>query len=200
MLAPALDLTGEHGLRDIADRLLEHQRVEYIHEGALTFVATPGFPHLKIVSLLTKRFMNAHLVGDSLIEWDVHAEHLQWEFRDGSDRFFVPDLAVAHPGANSKEELQNKAVLIVEVTSPGCKAVANDLDVKPKRYARGGVPLYLLVDQARSEWTLHSLIDGWPRYEVHSSGRYGVPIELPKPFGFSIPTDEWPPYTSDKDQ
>lgn len=195
MVAQMVELTGDHGLRDIADMLLEHQRVEYIHEGALTFVAMPGFSHLKIVRLLTKRFVSAHLLGESAVEWDVDAEHLQWEFRDGSRRFLVPDLAVSYPGAGSRHELQDSVVLVAEVTSPGCETVANDFEIKPKRCARNGVPFYLLVDQEKGEWTLHSLIAGRPRYDIHSTGSYGAPIDLPEPFGFSLPTDEWPPYT-----
>jgi hypothetical protein len=39
---------------------------------------------------------------------------------------------------------------------------------------------------------LHQLIESLPEYQVLSSGRYSEPIDLPDPFGFSIPTDEWP--------
>lgn len=200
MLAELLDLTGRHGLRDIADRLLEHQRVEYLHEGALTFVATPGIPHARIVSSLVNSFAVAKYAGLTPVKWFVASENIQWEFRDGLKRFSIPDLTVAYPEFEDRQSLQDNIVLVAEVTSPGCETAKDDFETKPKRYARGGVPLYLLIDQQKAEWTLHSLIDGWPRYEVHSSGRYGVPIELPKPFGFGIPTDEWPAYKSDEDR
>ncbi|MBS2963654.1 Uma2 family endonuclease [Actinocrinis puniceicyclus] len=134
-------------------------------------------------------------MGETSVERDVHSEHLQWEYRDGSRRFFIPDVAVAYPGARSRQELQDYVVLIVEVTSPDSPdTVANDFGVKPKRYAKNGVPFYLLVDQERGEWMLHSLIKDRPRYEVHSTGAYGKPIVLPEPFGFSIDTTQWPPY------
>jgi Uma2 family endonuclease len=191
----ATDLTGVHTFRELADRLLETRRVEYVREGELIFVPPAGFPHLTIVRYLVKRFNNVSVLGETSVEWDVDSEHLQWEFRDGSRRFFIPDLAVAYPGAKSRQELQDNVVLIVEITSPDSPdTVKNDLDTKPKRYAKNGVPFYLLVDQAKGTWTLHSLIKDWPRYEVHSSGAYGEPILLPEPFGFTIETADWPPY------
>lgn len=195
MSASALGLTGKHDLRDIADRLLESERVEYVHEGELIFVPPAGFPHLTIVEALIDQFGEAKYSGLTPIRWQVSPEHLQWEYRDGSRRFFIPDLAVAYPGATNRHELQDNVVLIVEITSPDSPdTVANDFGVKPKLYARNGVPLYLLVDQDRSEWILHSLIKDEPRYEVHSIGAYGKQIVLPEPFGFSIETAEWPPY------
>lgn len=195
MSGSALGLTGKHDLRDIADRLLESERVEYVHEGELIFVPPAGCPHLTIVQYLVERFYAVRFSGESPIRWEAHSEHLQWEFRDGSKRFFIPDLAVAYPGATSRHELQDNVVLIVEITSPDSPdTVANDFGIKPKRYAQNGVPLYLLVDQERGEWTLHSLIKDRPRYEVHSTGAYGKQIMLPEPFGFSIETAEWPSY------
>jgi hypothetical protein len=54
------------------------------------------------------------------------------------------------------------------------------------------VPLYLLVDQERRTWTLHALAEGWQRYQVAADGRFGEPVPLPAPFGFSLPTAGWP--------
>ena len=48
----------EHpSLREIADALLEYQRVEYIEDDRLTFVATPGFSHAEIVNLISEAFI-----------------------------------------------------------------------------------------------------------------------------------------------
>jgi hypothetical protein len=197
--APAPGLTGEHDPRDIADRQPMAERVEYVREGALIFVPPAGFPHLTIVELLIDRFGEAKYRGLTPIRWQVSAEHLRWEFRDGSRRFFIPDLAVAYPGAKSRQGIQDNVVLLVEITSPDWpETVKNDRDVKPKRYAKNGVPFYLLVDQESGSWKLHALIKGWPRYDVVATGEYGEygePIELPEPFGFSVETADWPPYT-----
>ena len=48
----------------------------------------------------------------------------------------------------------------MEVTSPAsADTVYNDRVVKPRQYAKAGIPLYLLVDQERTAWTLHGLAD-----------------------------------------
>jgi hypothetical protein len=52
-------------------------------------------------------------------------------------------------------------------TSPASPdTVLNDRATKPREYAKAGVPLYLLVDQERAEWTLYALAEGWQRYQV----------------------------------
>lgn len=190
-----LGLTGVHDLRDIADRLLESERVEYVREGELIFVPPAGFPHLTIVESLIDQFGEARYSGMTPVRWQISPEHLQWEHRDGSKRFFIPDLAIAYPGAKSRQEIQDNVVLLVEVTSPDTpETVVNDRGIKPRLYAKNGVPFYLLVDQARGEWTLHSLAEHEPAYDIHSTGGYGKPILLPEPFGFTINTSDWPPF------
>jgi len=78
------------------------------------------------------------------------------------------------------------------VTSPAsADTVYNDRVVKPRQYARAGISLYLLVDQERTAWTLHGLSDK-PGYELLAAGKYGESVPLPAPFGFSIPSAEWP--------
>jgi hypothetical protein len=64
--------------------------------------------------------------------------------------------------------------------------------VKPVQYAKAGVPLYLLVDQELSRWTLHGLAAGWQRYQIAADGQYGEDIPLPAPLKFRIPTGGWP--------
>ena len=188
-------------LRTNAEELLEtqpHKRVEYIHDGALTIVALPGFSHARIVRLLTRRFdamSDAHLAP---LEWDVRSENFQFELADNPNKYFIPDLAVAYPGATSNRQFRENLVMVVEVTSPKSpETVKNDHGTKRKQYAKNGVPCYLLVDQAERSWTVHVLEGEWPGYRVHSHGRYGEAIKLPEPFGFAIPTDEWPPYTDE---
>ena len=63
--------------------------------------------------------------------------------------------------------------------------------VKPAQYARAGVPLYLLIDQERTAWTLYGLGDK-PGHQVLAAGKFGENVPLPAPFGFSIPSTEWP--------
>lgn len=195
----AMFADGPRTVREVADELLETQRVEYLEEGQLIFVPPAGFTHLTTLGLLTKSIIRAFPTLTD-VDWELGTENFQWEFADGTERFSIPDIIVALPGATSRAELRENIALIVEITSPKSpKTVQNDKSVKPKRYAKAGVPFYLLVDQHESSWTLHELRDDWPGYQIHSTGGYGELIELPKPFGFAIPTDQWPPYSEDGD-
>jgi Uma2 family endonuclease len=65
-------------------------------------------------------------------DWDINSENFQWEFLDGTRRFFIPDVAVTRPGARTPAEEQAGIVLVAEVTSPGSSdTVYNDRVVKP---------------------------------------------------------------------
>ena len=103
------------------------------------------------------------------------------------------DRAVDSESDRSTPAEERAAIaLIVEVTSPAsADTVYNDRVVKPRQYARAGISLYLLVDQERTAWTLHGLSDK-PGYELLAAGKYGESVPLPAPFGFSIPSAEWP--------
>jgi hypothetical protein len=185
-------------LRDIADELLEYQRVEYIDDGRLTFVAVPGFTHAKIVRMITRTIDSMWSAKTTPVEWDIRSENFQLERVDDPQKFFVPDIAVAYPGSRNNREFRENLAMVAEVTSPKSpETVRNDREVKPKQYAKAGVTCYLLVDQEQGSWTIYALDGDWPGYQVHSSGRYGMPVKLPEPFDFAIPTDEWPQYRED---
>jgi Uma2 family endonuclease len=176
-------------LRRLADQLLETRRVEYVDEGVLLVMKPPGFEHRMIMDSLNRAFYTS-LSAD----WRIHSQDFQWELTDGSKRFYVPDLVVVRPGATPDDE-RAAIAMIVEVTSPTSPdTVLNDRATKPKEYAKAGVPLYLLVDQERGEWTLFGLAEGWQRYQVAAGGKYGEQIPLPPPFGFAIETSDWPRY------
>ncbi len=187
-----LDDFNTNDLRSLADRLLETTKVEYVDEGYLLIINPPGIEHRRIVRSIVKTVILAFHTGQIVVNWAVD-ENFQWEFADGSRRFFIPDIALIHPDAGTAEEERAAIALIVEVTSPLSRdAVFNDRTVKPVQYAKGGVPLYLLVDQELGGWTLHGLAEGWQRYQIVSEGAYGQDVALPEPLGFTIPTSDWP--------
>lgn len=180
-------------LRQLADKLLETTRVEYVDEGVLLVMNPPAPDHRVIVRTLTEAIIVAAFTGATPVKWAVNSENYQWELPDGSRRFYVPDIVVTHPDARTPEEERASIVLVVEVTSPAsADTVYNDRVVKPPQYAKGGVPLYLLVDQERSAWSLHGLVGGKTGYQVLSAGKFGEDMPLPAPFGFSVPTQNWP--------
>lgn len=187
-----LDDFNNQDLRGVADRLLETTRVEYVDEGVLLIMNPPGIEHRRIVRGITESVIRAYYTGLIAVNWAVD-ENFQWEFADGSRRFFVPDIVLIRPDAVTAEQERAAIVLAIEVTSPSSRdAVINDRTIKPVEYAKGGVPLYLLVDQEPARWTLHALAEGWQRYQIMAEGAYGEDIVLPEPLGFSIPTAAWP--------
>jgi len=194
MSEPALRLDdfNNQDLRDVADRLLETTKVEYVDEGALLIMNPPGIEHRRIVRSVIDTVKRVYYTGQGAVNWEVD-ENFQWEFADGSRRFFIPDIVLIHPDAATADEERTAIVLVVDVTSPPSRdAVFNDRTVKPAQYAKGGVPLYLLVDQELGRWTLHGLAEGWQRYQIVADGTYGEDIPLPEPLGFGIPTASWP--------
>jgi Uma2 family endonuclease len=164
-----------------------------VDEGVLLIMNPPALPHRMIVRLIVRAIDRAFVADATSVEWAINSENYQWELADGAGRFYVPDIVVTAPGTTSAEEERDSIALVVEVTSPAsADTVYNDRVVKPAQYAKGGVPLYLLVDQERAAWSLHGLAGGKPGYQVLAAGEYGESVPLPSPFGFSIPTDSWP--------
>ncbi len=187
-----LDELTQTDLRRLADRMLETTRVEYVDEGVLLVMNPPGLEHRKIVSSIVTSINRAYK-SPTPIDWSVYSNNFQWDLPDGNGRFYVPDVVVVHPDARTREEERAAIALVVEVTSPASPdTVLNDRETKPRQYAKAGLPLYLLVDQERGEWTLYALAEGWQRYQVAAGGKYGEQIPLPPPFGFEIATADWP--------
>ena len=187
-----VDDLGQMDLRSLADRLLETTRVEYVDEGVLLIMNPPGFAHRRIVRDIVTTLTRAY-PALTPADWSIYAGDFQWDLSDGSGRFYVPDAVVVHPDAQTGDEERAAIALVIEVTSPASPdTVLNDRATKPRQYAKAGIPLYLLVDQERAEWTLYALAEGWQRYQVAADGKYGEPVPLPAPFGFEIATTEWP--------
>jgi Uma2 family endonuclease len=198
MSKPALRLDefNQQDLRDVADQLLETTKVEYVDEGALLIMNPPGLEHRRIVRSIVDGVKRAYYTGQIAVNWAVD-ENFQWEFPDKSRRFFIPDIVLIHPDAVTAEEERASIALVAEVTSPPSRdAVFNDRTIKPVEYAKGKVPLYLLVDQELGRWTLHGCQEGCQRYQIVAQGVYGEDIPLPEPLGFTIPTAAWPRWLS----
>jgi Uma2 family endonuclease len=193
--AAQLDVT-QTDLRSVADRLLETTRVEYVDEGVLLVMNPSGFEHRVIVRSIITSLVRAYPTLTP-VDWLVYSENYQWDLLDSSRRFYVPDMVVVHPDAQTRDKAAERAgiALVVEVTSPTSPdTVLNDRQTKPREYAKAAVPLYLLVDQEHGEWTLFALAEGWQRYQVAAGGKYSEPVPLPPPFGFEIATTDWPRY------
>ena len=120
--------------------------------------------------------------------WIIHT-NLTTLMRATRERL-IPDLMVAPrdaPQFADNELLAGGVLLAVEVVSPWSQR--RDREVKPRAYAQGGVPLYLLIDHfaAPPAVTLHSQPsgDGYARRQNAASGQ---PLHLPEPFGLDLDT------------
>ncbi|MEZ0107242.1 Uma2 family endonuclease [Catenulispora sp. EB89] len=132
-------------------------------------------------SVLAK--LNTQLVRDSAIPvWISGHRGLSTPFGN-----FIPDLAVAEPGAFEGEPSWGTPsgwLMAVEVTS---SAPADDREAKRRAYAAVGIPLYLLVDRGRGETVLFSHPDVEAKdYRADIRVPFGDALELPAPFSFTL--------------
>ncbi|MGX1253093.1 Uma2 family endonuclease [Streptomyces ambofaciens] len=77
--------------------------------------------------------------------------------------------------------------LVLEVASPRRRS---DRETKVRAYARGAVPLYLLVDFQESSITLFS-DPGHDDYREHCTRPLGKSLTLPAPFSFDLDTADF---------
>ncbi|NEC23569.1 Uma2 family endonuclease [Streptomyces parvus] len=102
------------------------------------------------------------------------------------DGTFAPTERRLFRGADPWMPPQGVA-LVVEVTSTKPQA---DREAKRRCYARGGIPLYLLIDRDDSSVTLFSEPEG-DDYRQHITIPYGKPLPLPEPFAFDLETGDF---------
>ncbi|MEU7579084.1 Uma2 family endonuclease [Streptomyces sp. NPDC041068] len=77
--------------------------------------------------------------------------------------------------------------MVVEVTS---RKAQIDREAKRRCYARGGIPLYLLIDRDASSVTLFRDPEG-DDYGEGCTRSFGKPVDLPEPFAFELETGEF---------
>ncbi|MEU0054984.1 Uma2 family endonuclease [Streptomyces sp. NPDC006334] len=77
--------------------------------------------------------------------------------------------------------------MVLEVTSTKPTA---DREAKRRCYARGGVPLYLLVDREASSITLFKAPEK-DDYREHCTVPFGTSLALPEPFAFDLETSDF---------
>lgn len=102
------------------------------------------------------------------------------------DGTFAPTGLRLFRGAESWMAPEGVA-LVVEVTSTKPQA---DREAKRRCYARGGIPLYLLIDRDESSVTLFSDPEN-DDYRQLLTIPYGKPLPLPEPFAFDLETGDF---------
>ncbi|MFC3576568.1 Uma2 family endonuclease [Streptomyces yaanensis] len=102
------------------------------------------------------------------------------------DGTFVPQELRLFRGADPWMPCEG-VTMVLEVTSPKPQT---DREAKRRCYARGGIPLYLLVDREASSITLFSGPES-DDYRQLCTRPYGKPIPLPEPFAFELETTDF---------
>jgi len=102
----------------------------------------------------------------------------------------IPDLMIAPddaPGFCDEELLGHGVLLVAEVVSPSSRR--RDRVAKPRAYAEGGVPLYLLIDQLAEPATVTLFSDPHQgTYQGCQTATAGQALRLPEPFEISLDT------------
>ncbi|WP_078941326.1 Uma2 family endonuclease [Streptomyces cellulosae] len=102
------------------------------------------------------------------------------------DGTFAPRSLRLYRGADPWMPCDGVA-MVVEVTSTRPKA---DREAKRRCYARGGIPLYLLVDREASSTTLFSDPEN-DDYRQLCTLPFGKQLALPEPFAFDLDTADF---------
>ncbi|MCZ9345028.1 Uma2 family endonuclease, partial [Streptomyces sp. TRM76130] len=102
------------------------------------------------------------------------------------DGTFAPTRLRLYRGAEPWMPCEGVA-MVLEVTSTKPQA---DREAKRRCYARGGIPLYLLVDRETSAVTLFSDPER-DDYRDHHTRPLGKPLTLPDPFAFDLDTADF---------
>jgi Uma2 family endonuclease len=129
---------------------------------------------------------------DALV--DVKREH-GWQFHTNltvhiaaTRERLIPDLMIASPDApafDDNELLASGVLLVAEVVSHSSRR--HDRVAKPRAYAQGRVPLYLLIDRLADPATVTVFSDPSDHgYVTCEQALAGDDLRLPEPFGIAL--------------
>jgi Uma2 family endonuclease len=162
---------------------IEGLRVELL-DGRLVMSPPPAVAHNKAVWWLVGVLFEVAKRNDwALLQ--TTAVHIE-ATRDRPQ----PDLVVAPRGApqyDDHELYAHGVLLVAEVVSPSSRH--DDREFKRDVYARGGVPLYLLIDPEEAERSVTLFSDPRPGgYRSRTRVPFGDEITLPEPFQIDLDT------------
>lgn len=161
-------------------------RAEFI-EGEIVVTPPPDGDHEDCISLILEQ-----VISHAQTDMDFSGNK-GLKLRGGGGRpknhaipdgTFAPTELRLYRGADPWMPCEGVA-LVVEVTS---SKPAADRTGKRHCYARGPVPLYLLVDREQSSVTLFSDPQG-DDYRQHCTVPFGKAVRLPEPFGLDLETE-----------
>ncbi|MFJ3927129.1 Uma2 family endonuclease [Streptomyces sp. NPDC090022] len=170
-------------LARIGAREVKGLRLEFI-DGKLGVKAMPDGDHGRIVQWLLRICLQSRPELFLHPGQGVKVE----EYRTGRA---IPDavLAPADAFVGQGDWVAPESILMaVEVTSWDSDTTRRDRQEKPRAYAETGIPVYLLVDRAKGEISVHSEPNG-VRYVTVRTLAFGQDVELPDPVGITLQTE-----------
>ncbi|MGW0804499.1 Uma2 family endonuclease [Nonomuraea sp. NPDC002799] len=156
------------------------ERIELI-DGSFLVSPMPGYDHAIAAKRLVRILDDARPGGLEVVETG--------NLEVGEDGL-IPDIVVGHAEAmlaGVAKPAASDVVCVVEIVSPGKGSHRRDYDIKPPKYAAGGIPVFIRVDLEG---------DDTPRVEVFNLGAQGyelvveakagtvLAIDLPFPVSF----------------
>jgi Uma2 family endonuclease len=141
------------------------------HEHILAETTRQFYEHAATKMKLSRR------IGLALTPCDPHPKN-----RVVPDLTLVPKLRDAPPWLEPDE-----VTLVGEVTH---LRPERDRVVKRRCYAKGGIPLYLLIDREQRRVVLHRDPVGDDYADIRSLA-FGRPVPLPEPFAFELDTSDF---------
>ncbi|WP_328870982.1 Uma2 family endonuclease [Streptomyces sp. NBC_00287] len=102
------------------------------------------------------------------------------------DGMFAPKEQRLYRGADPWMPCEG-VTMVLEVTS---RRRQTEREIKRRCYARGGVPLYLLIDRDTGWITLFGAPESDDYQELHAV-TFGKPLSLPAPFAFDLETTDF---------
>ncbi|MEU4655845.1 Uma2 family endonuclease [Streptomyces sp. NPDC023723] len=167
-------------------------RAELI-EGEIVVTPPPDGDHEDYINLIVKQ-----VIRKSATDMDFSGNKgLKLRSGDGCpkdhaipDGTFAPTRLRLYRGADPWMPCDGVA-MVLEVTSTKPRA---DREAKRRCYARGGIPLYLLVDREDASITLFSdpeRVDHRDDYRDHRTRPLGKPLPIPAPFAFDLDTADF---------
>ncbi|MBD0671512.1 Uma2 family endonuclease [Streptomyces sp. CBMA156] len=148
----------------------------------IIMTAGPSVIHQRNLLLVREQF-DAHRPADLMPSENTDLASPNVGKLRNPDLTYIP-LSVLEEGGNQVPAEQ--AAIAVEIVSPSNPE--NDLVGKVRDYPLMAIPLYLLIDPREGELTLYSEPSG-SGYHRQWSGKFGDPVPVPAPFGFTLATD-----------
>jgi Uma2 family endonuclease len=166
----------------------EGLRVELI-EGEVVVTPMPDGHHGHCISRIVEQ---VHRRSHTDMQFSGH-KGLKLKHAEGypqdhvvPDGTFAPEELRLNRGADPWMSCEG-AAMVLEVMS---STPQTDRAIKRRCYARGGIPLYLLVDRETAWITLFSDPESGDYQELRAVA-FGKPLVLPQPFAFDLDTADF---------